>query len=254
MKRKFVVLLFTLEIIMFSGSVMAGGSCAPQNDATSSCLWEYDSESKTLTITGSGRMDNYRATCTTSPCSTNAPWFQYSIEKVSIGEGITSVGNNAFTYHAELKNVQLPETLTEIKGESFHGCTALKEINLPSGLLSIEERAFSMAKLGTVVIPDSVKTISTEAFRGFPGQGFAAITTIYCSEKQMEQCKKAVESQNIIPILYKKNDKNEYTVQGKTFASLEDLAVGKYIPKRIYTISEANEATGKKNRVMLKYK
>ena len=45
-----------------------------------------------------------------------------------------------------------------------------------------------------------------------------------------------------------------FIVGGKFYASLDDLAQGKYIPKRIYTIDEANRVAGEKNRVSIRYR
>ena len=41
---------------------------------------------------------------------------------------------------------------------------------------------------------------------------------------------------------------------GRFYASLNDLIIGHHQTKRIYTIEEANEVSGKKNKVMIRYK
>ena len=41
---------------------------------------------------------------------------------------------------------------------------------------------------------------------------------------------------------------------GKFYASIHDYLSGNHLPKRIYTVQEANEVAGKKNNVMIRYK
>ena len=65
----------------------------------------------------------------------------------------------------------------------------------------------------------------------------------YCSSN--EACAAMVEAENANhPIEYK----------NKSYASIDDLLKGKHMPKRIYTIDEANAVTGNKNRVSIKYR
>ena len=50
-------------------------------------------------------------------------------------------------------------------------------------------------------------------------------------------------------------DKNgQIKADAKTYASLDDLASGNHIVKRIYTIDEANEVAGKVNSVKIRYR
>ncbi len=65
----------------------------------------------------------------------------------------------------------------------------------------------------------------------------------YCLSDEI--CAAMVASENANhPIVYK----------NKSYASVDDLLKGKYLPKRIYTIDEANAVAGDKNRVSIKYR
>ena len=65
----------------------------------------------------------------------------------------------------------------------------------------------------------------------------------YCSSD--ESCMAMVDLENANhPIEYK----------NKSYASVDDLLKGKYMPKRIYTLEEANAVAGDKNRVSIKYR
>jgi len=57
-----------------------------------------------------------------------------SIESISVGEGATSVGANAFCDCYELKNVILPEGVKRIEDNAFSGCYALVNITIPSSI------------------------------------------------------------------------------------------------------------------------
>jgi len=42
--------------------------------------------------------------------------------------------------------------------------------------------------------------------------------------------------------------------KNKSYASIDDLLKGKYLPKRIYTIDEANQVAGKTNIFSIRYR
>ena len=65
--------------------------------------WVLD-DNGTLTISGTGEMDNYYAN--------RSPWsYNNEITSLVIEDGVTSVGNQAFACCFELRNVSLPDTL-----------------------------------------------------------------------------------------------------------------------------------------------
>lgn len=62
--------------------------------------------------------------------------------KVTISEGITTIGDYAFEYNSKLKEVVLPESLTTIKGYAFHECSGLTHFTIPKNIATIGTRAF----------------------------------------------------------------------------------------------------------------
>ena len=87
------------------------------------------------------------------------------ITKVTIGEGVTSIGNGAFTRLVYLTEVNIPSTIRHIGDWAFHLCTHLPSITLSEGLESIGVRAFNGCdNLTSITIPASVKTIERSAF------------------------------------------------------------------------------------------
>ncbi len=105
--------------------VIASGFCG---DATvnggNDVIWSLDGNG-TLTISGSGRMNNYAQ-------AEDVPWHEQrrSIKKAVISGGVTSVGGYAFADCPNLRALEL--TVEAIGDEAFRNCTAA-EIYYPSG-------------------------------------------------------------------------------------------------------------------------
>ena len=111
----------------------------------------YDASTKTLTISGTGDMYDFRQYAET-------PWYAYyeEIEKIIVGEGVTSVGNHAFEGTRNAAQVTLPTTLKRIGDSAFQGCYVLS-LMLPEGLESIGRYAFMYTEnLNELRIPGTV--------------------------------------------------------------------------------------------------
>lgn len=103
-----------------SDDVVAQGTCGKNAD------WNLTAAG-TLTVSGTGAMDNYGIA---TRQSTSIPWAAYRsfIKKIVISQGITAIGNNAFSGCANLKEVIIADTVTEIGEGSFISCHNLEEI------------------------------------------------------------------------------------------------------------------------------
>jgi uncharacterized repeat protein (TIGR03803 family) len=127
----------------------------------------------TLSVTSIGSFafyDNQEVTSVTIPSSVTSIGklaFEYcGLSSVTIGSGITVIGDNVFTECANLTNVSLPNGVTKIGNGTFLGCYHLANITLPTNLVSIGETAFSFSEITNVVIPESVVYIGSNAFLG----------------------------------------------------------------------------------------
>ena len=134
-------------------------TCGAEGD---NLTWTFDTVTGTLTISGTGKMGNYSS-------SSSAPWssYQYSIKTVVIGNGVTSIGDSAFSECSSLASITIPDSVTIIGGSAFFSCESLTSITIPNSVTSIGEWAFSYCSdLTSITIPDSVTSIGEKAFYG----------------------------------------------------------------------------------------
>ena len=91
--------------------------------------------------------------------------YQNAVQKVEIGEGVTSIGSHAFYYCSSLASIIIPESVTYIGDYAFCYCYSLASITIPEGVTSIGAYAFlSCSSLASITIPEGVTYISTAAF------------------------------------------------------------------------------------------
>ena len=159
MKKHITRLLFAalLLLALCIGASAAGtsGKCGP------SAYWSFDSSTGTLTISGSGAMNDYEYG--------DYPWMDYrnSIQTIVIGDQITQIGRNAFPWTA-CSTIKFGKNVRSIGERAFNGCRNLNgELTLPDSVQTIGAGAFQgCEKLsGDLTIPDSVVEIGEGAFR-----------------------------------------------------------------------------------------
>lgn len=148
MKKSIIIYIFFILLIPFSGFASSG-------KAGNSITWNLDNEG-VLTFKGTGKMKDFKET----------PYRPVLVKSVVIGEGITSIGNNAFRNCSNLSNISISSTVKEIGNNAFDGCKSMPEINIPYGVTSIGNNAFENCILFTEIdVPGSVKTIGEKAFK-----------------------------------------------------------------------------------------
>lgn len=160
MKKHITRLLFAalLLLALCIGASAAGtsGKCGP------SAYWSFDSSTGTLTISGSGAMNDYEY-------GNDYPWMDYrdSIQTIVIGDQITQIGRNAFPWTA-CSTIKFGKNVRSIGERAFNGCRNLNgDLTLPDSVQTIGAGAFQgCEKLsGDLTIPDSVVEIGEGAFR-----------------------------------------------------------------------------------------
>lgn len=89
-----------------------------------------------------------------------------SVQKIEIGNGITSMGNHTFSYCNSLKSVVIPNNITSIGTYAFNTCYSLKSVVIPNSVTFIGNYVFSnCSSLESVVMSNNVTSISDYIFR-----------------------------------------------------------------------------------------
>ena len=93
-----------------------------------------------LTISGSGAMKNYGHD-NADIWHTDAPW-GWQLTSVTIGNGVTSIGNFAFIGCQSLATVTIGNSVATIGENAFDHCDAMTSVTLPASVTSIGANAF----------------------------------------------------------------------------------------------------------------
>lgn len=147
---------FTDFTLKASAETVNSGSCG--ENAT----WSYNESTKTLTISGNGKMDDYEVYA-----AYTYPWrkCRENVKKVVISNGITNIGECAFYDFTALTNVTISNTVTCIGRDTFHNCTSLESITLPDSVTTIDSYAFEGCNsLKSINISDNVTSVGSGAF------------------------------------------------------------------------------------------
>lgn len=90
---------------------------------------------------------------------------RYRGSSITLPEGLTSIGANAFNGCDGPETLVLPGTVTSIGDNAFEE-SSFTTIELSAALTSIGESAFASSSLTSIVIPDGVEEIAESAFEG----------------------------------------------------------------------------------------
>lgn len=99
--------------------------------------------------------------------SETPPWYPHvnRISSLTIGEGVTRIGDYAFMLCSFVTEVVIPESVTSMGDWAFIPCTGLQEAYIGDGVTEIAAKAFAeCTALKTVVIGKSIQRIGDQAF------------------------------------------------------------------------------------------
>lgn len=88
------------------------------------------------------------------------------VTKIEIGNGITTIGNNAFQNYSGLTSITIPDSVTSIGNNAFGQCRNLKgEIKIPPTMTTIPRyMCNACTSLESIIIPSSIVKIDSYAF------------------------------------------------------------------------------------------
>lgn len=92
-------------------------------------------------------------------------FYQSSLRSIDLPDGITEIGEQAFSGCTSLTSWTYPRGLVTVGNEILRNCTALTEMVIPHGVTTLPAKVFSKANgLEKVTLPSTLTTLSKEAF------------------------------------------------------------------------------------------
>lgn len=174
-----------VQLVVEPGAKLTGGAAGDGSGVTWQLTENTDDPSTyTLTIRGSGAMEDYLM-------SSHQPWcsFRKQITSVVVSPGVTSIGQCAFSRFAKLTHVDIADSVISIGWDAFYYCSSLTNITVPQSVTYIDANAFESctnlssitlstnnitsirpytfsgcSELSSIVIPDGVTSIQLGAF------------------------------------------------------------------------------------------
>lgn len=84
---------------------------------------------------------------------------------VIVPEGVREIGEGAF-WRCDVESVRLPQGIRAIRSGAFMNCRSLRRINLPESVRTIETEAFHGSGLRAIRLPEGLKRIEADCFSG----------------------------------------------------------------------------------------
>ena len=166
MKKQVLSGLLVLCLIFSLLPVSAFADTAKSGTCGENLTWALD-DAGTLTISGTGDMEDYLTHRYDGKEITTAPWREYydTMKSVVIEAGVTSIGNWAFSWCSSLTSVTIPDSVTRIGNDAFSWCISLESMTIPDSVTSIIDGTFYECRsLESVTIGNSVTSIGNWAF------------------------------------------------------------------------------------------
>ena len=88
-----------------------------------------------------------------------------SLTSVTIPNGVTNIGDMAF-YKSSLTSVRIPDSVTSIGDSTFYECSSLTSVTIPDSVTNIGKMAFYGSGLTSVTVPAGVTSIEWGVFEG----------------------------------------------------------------------------------------
>jgi len=159
--KSMIPIAICLLLVLLLVPAEVGATTVDSGTCGDNLTWTLD-DAGTLTISGTGPMDNYDLFD-----DINAPWYgdKRAVKKVIIEDGVTTIGNCAFGWCTNMTEVTIGGTVTTIGEWAFSHCSALTEAVIPDSVITIGGCAFyDCIEMKTAIVGNSVTTIGDMAF------------------------------------------------------------------------------------------
>ena len=145
------------------------------NAINAEVTWELSVDG-TLTISGTGDIKTM-------------PWNSQrkEIKKIIIENGVTSIGDNAFTSCYHLTSVTIPNSVTSIGSSAFQNCSILTFLSIGNSVTSIEKGAFKGCSDLKSVNITNLKSWCEISFEDRYANPLGYAKHLYLNEKEVEE-------------------------------------------------------------------
>lgn len=142
-----------------SDTVAATGQCGDNLTYTVT----GDNESGyAISITGTGDMNNYGLD------EWAAPWRDYNFKSISIGDGVTSIGDYAFVLNGNKVKLTIGKKVKSIGECAFLQTGITGTLTIPASVQTIGESAFEETAITKLVLGKGIKELGNDAFCDSP--------------------------------------------------------------------------------------
>ena len=191
---------------------IASGTCGDN------LTWKLTEDGE-LVIEGTGAMKDFN--------ENDVPWIEYTgdhIKSVTISDGVTTIGRNAFRHCYKLFSVSVPEGITTIGAYAFNYCNSLSSITIPKSVTAIMNHAFyNCWGLSSITLPEKLSLIAPYAFYncGFQSITSEAATPPICYEEAFTGTEKS------IPVYVPKSSISDYqsAAYWKEFTNIQPIII-----------------------------
>ena len=110
-----------------------------------------------------------------------------SATEIVIPEGVTEIGEEAFSFCKSLASITIPASVTKIGKCAFYGCQSLTSITIPNSVTEIGEGAFFECQLLA-----GIRFVGTESQweavkKGNCWDRKIPVSTVHCTDGEMQQ-------------------------------------------------------------------
>ena len=151
--------LFSLMMMLLTIAANANesGSCGE------SVTWDFEEATSTLTISGTGPMEDYMG------LTESILWSKGDIHPFrEIGpkiKYISTIGGGIFAFCPNLISISIPNSVTSIGDVAFSGCSMLSEISISNTIMYLGNQAFcNCSSLESISIPQTLNYIGEHTF------------------------------------------------------------------------------------------